>query len=205
MFCSKCGANVAEGVAFCPNCGQATGGVSAGAAAAAPVYGAAPTYPVPAGARRTEYAGFWLRFVAIIIDFVALALVTFPIRLAVFAMFGIHHAFRPGLSERPDALFGAMIPALLFVTGVNFIINLLYFSLFESSAWQATLGKKALGLAVTDLEGRRISFGHALGRNLAKIISGLILFIGYIMAGFTAKKQALHDIIAGTLVIKQMS
>ena len=204
MFCSKCGANVAEGVAFCSNCGQATGGVSAGAAAA-PAYGAAPTYPAPAGAQRMEYAGFWLRFVAIIIDIVALALVTFPIRLVVFAMFGIHHAFRPGFGERPDALLGAMIPALLFVTGVNFIIHLLYFSLFESSAWQATLGKKALGLAVTDMQGRRISFGHALGRNLAKIISGLILFIGYMMAGFTEKKQALHDIIAGTLVIKQMS
>ena len=85
------------------------------------------------------------------------------------------------------------------------MINLLYFSFCESSAWQATLGKKALGLAVTDLQGRRISFAHALGRNLAKIISSMTLLIGYIIAGFTAKKQALHDLIAGTLVIKQVS
>ena len=63
----------------------------------------------------------------------------------------------------------------------------------------------ALGIQVTDLEGNRISFGKALGRNLAKIISALIFYIGFIMAAFTAKKQALHDMIAGTLVVKKGS
>ncbi|HEY4739723.1 MAG TPA: RDD family protein, partial [Candidatus Acidoferrales bacterium] len=198
MFCSKCGTNVAEGVAFCPNCGQATGGVTA--ASAAPVYGGAPVYSAPAATVQVAYAGFWLRFVAIIIDVIALAVVTFPIRLAIFGMLGIHHAMRPTFGERPDVMLGALLPALMFTAGINFVINLLYFSFCESSTWQATLGKKALGLAVTDMQGRRISFGHALGRNLAKIISSLTLFIGYIMAGITAKKQALHDMIAGTLV-----
>jgi uncharacterized RDD family membrane protein YckC len=74
----------------------------------------------------------------------------------------------------------------------------------ESSAWQGTLGKKALGLTVTDLEGRRISFGRATGRYFAKIISTLILCIGYMMAGFTERKQALHDMIAGTLVLRKL-
>jgi uncharacterized RDD family membrane protein YckC len=83
------------------------------------------------------------------------------------------------------------------------ILNWLYYAIFESSSWQATLGKKALGLEVTDLAGNRISFGRATGRFFAKIISTLILFIGYIMAGFTEKKQALHDILAGTLVIRK--
>jgi len=73
----------------------------------------------------------------------------------------------------------------------------------ESSVWQATLGKKTLGLRVTDLQGNRISFGRASGRFFGRIISGLTLFIGYIMAGFTEKKQALHDIIASCLVIRQ--
>jgi uncharacterized RDD family membrane protein YckC len=75
----------------------------------------------------------------------------------------------------------------------------------ESSAHQGTLGKIALGLFVTDLQGRRISFGRASGRFFAKIITGLIpFFIGYIMAGFTEKRQALHDMIAGCLVLKKV-
>jgi uncharacterized RDD family membrane protein YckC len=74
----------------------------------------------------------------------------------------------------------------------------------ESSSWQATLGKKALDLAVTDLEGQRITFGRATGRHFAKIISGLIpLGIGYIIAGFTEKKQAVHDLIASCLVVRK--
>ena len=100
MFCSKCGTTVAEGVAFCPNCGQATGGVAA--AAATPAYAGSPAYSAPAAAPRVAYAGFWLRFVAIIIDFIALAIVTFPIRLALFGMFGIHRAMRPPFGERPE-------------------------------------------------------------------------------------------------------
>ena len=82
------------------------------------------------------------------------------------------------------------------------VVSWLYFALLESSPKQATLGKMALGIKVTDLDGNRISFGRATGRFFAKIISGVILMIGYIMAAFTAKKQALHDIIASTLVIK---
>jgi len=97
-------------------------------------------------------------------------------------------------------LMGAFIRLILIRT----VLNWLYYALLESSAWQATLGKKALGLEVTDLEGRRISFGRATGRFFAKMISALILWIGFIMAGFTEKKQALHDMIAGTLVIRKL-
>jgi uncharacterized RDD family membrane protein YckC len=74
----------------------------------------------------------------------------------------------------------------------------------ESSSWQATLGKKALGMEVTDMEGRRIGFGRATGRTFGKIISAFILYIGFLMAAFTEKKQALHDMIAGCLVIKKI-
>jgi uncharacterized RDD family membrane protein YckC len=75
--------------------------------------------------------------------------------------------------------------------------------LLESSSWQATLGKKALGLVVTTVGGEPISFGRALGRNLAKLLSSLILMIGFLMAGFTAKKQALHDLLADCLVVRK--
>ncbi len=79
----------------------------------------------------------------------------------------------------------------------------LYFALMESSVKQGTLGKMALGIIVTDANGNRISFGRATGRYFGKIISGAILCIGYIMAGFTEKKQALHDMIAGCLVVNK--
>jgi uncharacterized RDD family membrane protein YckC len=87
---------------------------------------------------------------------------------------------------------------------IRTILHWLYFALMESSTWQATLGKKALGLEVTDLEGKRIGFGRASGRFFGKILSVLILWIGFIMAGFTEKKQALHDMLAGTLVIRKL-
>ena len=82
-----------------------------------------------------------------------------------------------------------------------FVVSWLYFALMEASARGATLGKMALGIKVTDLNGGRISFGRASGRFFGKILSGAIFYIGYFMAGFTARKQALHDMLAGCLVI----
>jgi uncharacterized RDD family membrane protein YckC len=73
----------------------------------------------------------------------------------------------------------------------------------ESSARRATLGKMALGLVVTDLEGRQLTFGRATGRYFGKILSGLICLFGYFMAGWTEKKQGLHDMLANTLVLKK--
>jgi uncharacterized RDD family membrane protein YckC len=83
------------------------------------------------------------------------------------------------------------------------LIWLAYFSAMECSKYQGTLGKIALGLRVTDLNGTRLTPLNAVGRNLGKILSSLILGIGFLMAAFTAKKQALHDILAGTLVVKR--
>lgn len=81
------------------------------------------------------------------------------------------------------------------------ILGWLYYALMESSSRQATLGKMALGIIVTDTEGQRVSFARATGRHFGKIISGIILDIGYIMIAFTAKKQGLHDIMASCLVV----
>jgi uncharacterized RDD family membrane protein YckC len=94
----------------------------------------------------------------------------------------------------------------IFGLGILIILALqwLYFAGLESSARQATIGKSVMSLRVTDLEGQRLSFGHATGRFFAKLVSGLIPFlIGYLMAAFTEKKQALHDLIAGTLVLRK--
>ncbi|HCS51009.1 RDD family protein [Rubinisphaera sp.] len=90
--------------------------------------------------------------------------------------------------------------ALLTIMGI--LMAWIYSAGLESSSYQATLGKMALGLKVTDLEGRQVSFGKATGRHFGKIISAIILLIGFLMQPFTEKKQALHDIMAGTLVVK---
>ena len=87
---------------------------------------------------------------------------------------------------------------------LGLLIQWLYFAYLESGEKQATWGKQALGLYVTNLTGNPISFGHASGRFFAKLITNMIpLAIGYIMAGFTERKQALHDRIAGCLVLRR--
>ena len=87
-------------------------------------------------------------------------------------------------------------------TGISILMGLLYFSLMESSERGATVGKMAMGLRVVTDKGERLSFPNAIGRYFAKIISAIILCIGFIMIGFTDRKRGLHDMIAGTLVIK---
>lgn len=85
--------------------------------------------------------------------------------------------------------------------GMGWLIGALYFILMEGGAWNATLGKRALGIVVTDLNGNGISYGTATVRYLGKIVSSLILGIGYLMAAFTENRQALHDKMASTLVL----
>ena len=133
----------------------------------------------------TIYAGFWRRVAAVIIDGLILAIVEVPLNIGV----------------APDAWSQNPSRASTAYT-ISTLISWLYYSLMESSARQATVGKMALGIKVTDTDGRRITFGRATGRYFAKILSGLILGIGFLMAAFTEKKQALHDILASTLVLK---
>lgn len=85
---------------------------------------------------------------------------------------------------------------------LTFALWWLYGALCESSEWQATPGKKALGLKVTDESGQRIDFTRATLRFFCQILSGLLMGIGYLMAAFTARKQALHDMLARTLVVR---
>ena len=216
MYCSKCGANVADGTAFCSACGQPMVGFSVGqTASAAPaeptatggtVYAppAQAGWQAPAARPEVAYAGFWLRVVAFIIDALVLYFVGRIVTLPFAASMGV--GMRGMMTGHPPNMERLLpfIHAMIGLALLRLMLNWLYFSLLESSAWQATLGKKALGLEVTDLDGNRISFGRATGRFFAKFISSIILCIGYIMAGFTERKQALHDILAGTLVIRKL-
>ncbi|HMP98290.1 MAG TPA: RDD family protein [Cyclobacteriaceae bacterium] len=156
----------------------------------------------------TNYAGFWLRFVAYVIDYIIIYVVQSFLILPILGVMGITVATQAqnmdAMSEAEIfAMVGAFIAAMGTVILISTALSVLYYSLMEASKYQATLGKLALGLKVTDTNGNKIDFVKALIRNLGKILSAFILMIGYIMAGFTDKKQALHDIIASTLVVKK--
>ncbi len=148
-----------------------------------------------------HYAGFWRRFGAYIVDSIILT-IGLGIVFFVLNMVGLQILETADYSADADELSAAAAFSLSPVATIILIaVSILYFPVLESSAMQATPGKLALGIKVTDLQGNRISFLRSLGRNLGKIVSSIILCIGYIMAGFTARKQALHDIMAGCLVL----
>jgi uncharacterized RDD family membrane protein YckC len=145
--------------------------------------------PLPA----PSYAGFWLRVLAWFIDTL--------ISCAVFIPVGIILGLIIGASgSGPNS--ADMLLVRSSTNGLSIVAGWLYYSLCESSSWQGTVGKKVLGLRVTDMNGNRIGFGKATGRHFGKILSGLILGIGFIMVAFTERKQGLHDIMASTLVVK---
>lgn len=140
------------------------------------------------------YGGFWLRFVAYIIDAIIMNIVGGVLGLFVGVGVG---AMGAGEEVATASALGAGVLSL--------VINWLYSAILESSSWQGTVGKKALSLVVTDENGGRISFGRATGRYFAKILSSIILLIGFFMIGWTERKRGLHDMICGTLVYKANS
>jgi uncharacterized RDD family membrane protein YckC len=154
----------------------------------------------------SPFAGFWLRFVAYLIDSFILVIGIILIAFVVVAIVGVG-SFKNNFQnfDTPDDVVTAAMVMTILLMVLGFVIGTwIYYAAMESSFHQSTLGKLALGLTVTDLQGRRVTFGRASGRFFSKIVTGLIPFaIGYIMAGFTEKKQALHDMIAGCLVLRK--
>ncbi|MBI5546327.1 MAG: RDD family protein [Deltaproteobacteria bacterium] len=132
------------------------------------------------------YAGFWRRFAAVLIDGILLGVPFAVLQRALFGLLG-------GTDPKALALGFALLQG---------VVTLLYFARWESSVSGATLGKKVLGIRVVDESGARAGFGKALGRNLAKIVSGAVCGLGYLVAAFTLRKRAWHDSLAGCLVIK---
>ena len=141
------------------------------------------------------FAGFWKRFAAVFIDGIILMIIEYLIGSFVVSSHIASLAATGGNAETLPMVF--MVDYFFISTFISWI----YYTVLESSTKQATLGKMALGIKVTDLNGNKISFGRANGRYWSKIFSLIILWIGFIMAAFTEKKQALHDFIAGTLVV----
>jgi uncharacterized RDD family membrane protein YckC len=204
VYCSKCGNTIADGATFCSQCGQSTALAPVVAGSVAPVVMAVPR---PSDAPAVAYAGFWLRVLAYLIDALILGVFAVPILIGAAMAMGIGGMLasiprdgNPFLNGLPPAFFLFIwFCILLGVCG-----TWLYHALLESSEWQGTAGKKALGLIVTDMTGHRVSFARASGRHFGKFVTGLIpLGIGYAMAGFTEKRQALHDILASCLVLRK--
>jgi uncharacterized RDD family membrane protein YckC len=144
------------------------------------------------------YVGFWRRVLAYLIDAVLINVVLVVLHVATGGM--IYETATMGATQ--DGV-GFQFNTSPLGTIIAFLGGWLYFALMESSARQATLGKMAIGAKVTDLQGQRIGFARATGRYFAKILSAVILLIGYIMVGLTKRKQGLHDMIAGTLVLNR--
>ena len=184
MFCSQCGAKNTQDAKFCVACGNQLGLVNTPTTTARDA-----TFVSPA------FAGFWFRTLAAIVDSllsqIAAVLLAFPLGFALGASMA---------GESSSSEIEVAAQAMGFVVG--FLINWLWFTLAESSHWQASIGKKLVGLKVTDENGERISFGKANARYWSKILSALMFCVGFLMVAFTAKKQGLHDKIARTLVVK---
>ncbi len=139
-----------------------------------------------------SYAGVWKRFAAWFIELfvlgIASALVGMPLGMGMGMDTHGHYGYAHGAGNL-----------------LGIVAFWIYFAAMESSSRQATLGKMALGIKVTDLNGNRISFGRATGRYFGKFVSSLIFSIGFIMAAFTRRKQALHDMMAGCLVVNKFT
>lgn len=129
-----------------------------------------------------KYAGFWIRFGAYLLD----SLIVGVPSIIIFFMLSLSMGFM------------GMILGIV----ISLVIGWIYNASLESSEKQATIGKQAVGVKVVDYKGKRLSFVLATGRYFAKILSGLILLIGFFMIGFTERKQGLHDFIANTYVVE---
>lgn len=134
-----------------------------------------------------KYAGFWVRVLASFIDGI---IVSVAQAVVMFAFGAIGDPFSP---------------AALILPWVFLIAQYLYYALMESSEAGATLGKQALGIKVVEFRGKKVTFGQATGRYFGKILSALIIFIGFLMVAFNKEKQGLHDMMAGTYVVDKNS
>ena len=221
MNCVKCGKELVPGAKFCQGCGTRVEEQISLEKTSSPLPPEQPHTPAAASSKnfgqtvrptaygngqRTEstygsdqrnerfskgdYAGFWLRVGASILDSLIIGLPVGIILIIVMI---------PMVLQDPDFNDSGF-------TGIIYLLSIvgtwLYYALMESSSWQGTLGKKIVGIKVTDLDGNRISFGRATGRYFGKMLSG-IFYIGFFMVAATEKKQGLHDMLASCLVVKK--
>ena len=193
--CMSCGTNPRLGSNFCSACGAQTNANQIVCVQC----GTSLSLSGRFNDLSNKYAGFWKRAAAAFIDAMVIMPIGFLI-LAIVHWMGLYDLFllfdlyyNPYVD--PDYYLFYMLPST--------IVGILYFCGMESSSKQATLGKMVLGIKVVDMNDKQISFGRALGRHFGKWISMLLCYIGFIMIGFTQKKQGLHDMLAAAQVINR--
>jgi len=192
LTCPRCGQALTDEARVCASCGEPVGDSSPGSEP-----GIGPEVAPAAARRSVVYAGFWLRAVAYAADSLLLGvLFTFVVILPL-----VERGAIP--KDNPQVLLTEVNRQFLAIQLLAVMMSWLYFASFESSRWQATPGKRLLGLVVTDTKGHRISFARASGRYFGKLLSEALFFIGFFMAGITPHKQALHDMIASCLVLRR--
>jgi len=201
MFCPKCGKETDALGKFCQWCGEDIVSIPA-TIIATPEEEEAPDIGV--------YAGLGRRLVAFVVDFILILLfdlvAAFVLgltrRVQNLYFYAVQHA--PVNSLTPEGTLIALYGSIIASYGILLIvIPWVYFAGFESSRSQATPGKLLMRVVVTDLEGNKPTFARVTLRHFAKIISTLIIFLGFLMIGLTKKRQGLHDKIAGCLVLLQ--
>jgi uncharacterized RDD family membrane protein YckC len=183
MFCSRCGNQNNDSAQFCYNCGVAL------------MYDGKPaaSFVSQSAAKTTTVtnAGFWLRAVALCVDMLIISFIG-----------SIPSQYMSATHFKEDSSILHLIGILAVFLSVM-VVSFAYAPWFHSSKWQATPGKLIFGLKVVNEQQQRIGFWKAFWREMAKLLSLIPLGAGYIMAAFTEKKQALHDKMCGTLVIKK--
>lgn len=184
--CSKCGESNLLESKFCNQCGTQLGITAE----------VTNTEIVPANTS-FKYAGFWIRFIALIVDVILLIIVCFALALLIATAYDSIYAKNNLYDENARTSTVPVFDFLIYIIG-----PWLWFTIYESSRWQATPGKMLFGLKITNENGERIGFGRANIRFWSKYLISGWLFIGFIIAGLTAKKQSLHDLLARTLVVK---
>lgn len=205
MFCIRCGVPLPEGAAYCSSCGTpaATGAVESGASVPQPGAFPGPATPAPRAALGSgAYSGFWRRLWSYVIDRFVLGVVFAPVGFLFLAPMMATESIGWTDTDLPAETITTLLGAILTVAFFALLGSWLYYALMQSSSRQATLGQMALGIRVTDLEGRRISFARASGRYFATVLTGLTFGIGYLIMLFTTRKQTLHDLVARTLVLR---
>lgn len=154
-----------------------------------------------------NYAGFWIRFLAYFIDNMVINIIMWILIFPILGVLGIQfdaiEEFRELETIDPEIGLALMLSVMPAIITLSLLVSWMYYALLQSSARQATIGKMALNLIVVDINGGRLTFARASLRFFSKIISSAIFMIGYIMAAFTEKHQALHDIIANTYVVRK--
>ncbi len=202
MKCSKCGIEVSSSYLKCPSCGAGFHGVSSASSFDKPQYqthsgvqsstnlGFNSNSSINPGVQiSAPYASFWSRVGANLID----SFIVVVPALIIGGLIG----FLGVVKGDPESEYVFKAQFLGFVLGV------LYEAVFLSSSWQATPGKRLLGIKGVDVNFQQITLWRALGRTLGKLLSYFILYIGFIMAAFTKNKQGLHDIMASTYVVRK--